>query len=169
MLDVNPAVTEITRAMSVAIAPVFLITGAGTLLGAVTVRYGRVIDRTRVVLREYKLATVTSALKASTDRELLALYRRAKLLRTTLIFTSWSIFNIVLSILVIFANIMLEFALPYVVPVLFGIALILLSVSLMLLIQDVAISLGSLKIEIREVLKRDIFKEEAPARSEGSL
>lgn len=152
------ALQDTTRAMSTAIAPVFLVTGAATLLTVMAQRYSRVIDRARVVLATYRSHPDNVAGRDLAEKELRSLYRRARLLRTTILLNAISIFCVAATIFVIFANMTLAFALPYVVPGLFTLALLLLLTSLALMIEDFAISLGGLKFEIRTTMKRDIFR-----------
>lgn len=144
---------DITKALSVALAPVFLITGVAGLLGSMNVRFGRVIDRTRFVLREAKQGGV--AIK-ELDAELKVLYRRAKMVRTTVILAATSIFAIAVCVFVIFTTIVLDITLPYVVPAIFTIGLVFLIASLALFIEDFAISLKALKLEIRNATGRDV-------------
>ncbi len=42
-------VTDITRIIQLAVAPVFLLTAIGTILSALNNRLGRIVDRRRVV------------------------------------------------------------------------------------------------------------------------
>ena len=46
---------SLMKALTSALAPVFLISGVGALLGSMTVRFGRVIDRSREVMKDAKL------------------------------------------------------------------------------------------------------------------
>lgn len=41
--------TDITRVIQLAVAPVFLLTGIGTMLNAMNTRLGRIVDRRRVI------------------------------------------------------------------------------------------------------------------------
>lgn len=44
--------SELAKLMSASIAPVFLITGIAGILSIMSLRYGRVIDRIRTLLRD---------------------------------------------------------------------------------------------------------------------
>lgn len=141
--------------MTTAIAPVFLITGIGALLSAMATRYGRVIDRARVVLREAAGEPNDAIRRERVDTELQRLYRRARILRTTIILASTSIFLVVLTVFVIFATMTLELTLPWVIAALFTLSLVILIIAVALFIEDFAISLDGLKYEIRSRLERD--------------
>ncbi|MGH8759889.1 MAG: DUF2721 domain-containing protein, partial [Burkholderiales bacterium] len=47
MMDAN--VTDIARIIQLAVAPVFLLTAIGTILSALSIRLGRIVDRRRVL------------------------------------------------------------------------------------------------------------------------
>lgn len=146
---------DVVKAMSTAVAPVFLISGVGVLLGSMNVRYGRVIDRTRQVLADAR-KHAESPRPTEIDIELRTLYGRARVLRLTVILAVASIFSLALSIFLIFSNIIWGLTLPYVIPSLFMIGLLFLIVSLGFFIEDFATSLSALKREMRVALGRDV-------------
>jgi hypothetical protein len=125
------SVTDVTHAMQTAVAPVFLIMGAGTLLASMSVRFGRVIDRARVLMDRGQLDW----------SELRVLHRRARLLRLTIILNSASIFCVALTIFVIFGSLLFSLDLPVVVPTLFSLSVALMIAALGFFIKDFAISL----------------------------
>lgn len=153
------ALGDITRAMGTAIAPVFLISGVGALLAAMSSRYGRVIDRAREILKEAGTGIQDQARRERTENELRRLYHRARLLRLTIILAAVSIFFVAVTIFVIFSTMILDLTLPYVVAVLFVAALILLIASLVFFIEDFAISLRGIKYEINSRLKHEVVDE----------
>jgi hypothetical protein len=70
-------VFDITRAIQLAIAPVFLLTAIGTLINALMGRLGRAVDRRRKL--EEQLAAFEGDPRASIERELAVLERRVRL------------------------------------------------------------------------------------------
>jgi polyferredoxin len=70
-------VFDITRAIQLAVAPVFLLTAIGTLINALTGRLGRAIDRRRKL--EELLGAYEGETRLSMERELAALAKRIKL------------------------------------------------------------------------------------------
>ena len=68
-------ITAIAHIIQLSVAPVFLLTGIGTLLSVMTNRLGRVVDRTRVL----KGMVVPGHVNPSTETELSILSRRARL------------------------------------------------------------------------------------------
>src|SRR5438045_1343794 len=83
-----------------AIAPVFLISGAGGILAAMAVRYGRAIDRAREALHACRAGEADDVDRKMAEEELRVHYRRAHLLRITIITNVLSIFAVSLCILV---------------------------------------------------------------------
>ena len=66
--------TDIARVIQLAVAPVFLLTAIATMIGAMNVRLGRIVDRRRVVLgRAGSVGDADSAV------ELATLARRSRL------------------------------------------------------------------------------------------
>lgn len=136
---------EMSKSMAAVLAPVFLITGIAALLNTMTVRFGRVVDRVRGVLKE---SVVTEHLRW----ELKILYGRARLLRAIMVCASSAIFCIVLTICLLFSAIMFETPVGKSPMVLFLLALLLMATAVGLLIQDYALSLRVLKADVRERL-----------------
>ena len=124
--------------MQNAVAPVFLIMGAGTLLASMSVRFGRVIDRARAIIAQESLDW----------DELHVLHRRAKLLQRTMLLNSASIFCVALTIFVIFGSLLFELDLPLVVPTLFSLSVLLLIAAVAFFIKDFAISLRVLEAQL---------------------
>ena len=84
MGDVSPPtameshITDITRAIQLAVAPVFLLTAIGTLLAVLNVRLGRNVDRRRVL--EEDLRGTADNKQTDEQRELRLLTRRIRLI-----------------------------------------------------------------------------------------
>jgi hypothetical protein len=152
---------RIVEAMSAAVAPVFLISAVGLLLTAMNVRFGRVIDRMRIVLREQTSGDVVKR-SADLDAELRALYARARTLRLTVILAIASIFAIAICIFLIFSDLIWGVSLPLVIPTIFSIGLVLLLASLGFFIEDFAISLNTIKREVKVALGRDVIGAGVP-------
>ena len=136
--------------MQLAVAPVFLISAIGVILGSMTVRYGRVIDRMRAVLHDLSGGPLPSGHNADDiHEELRGLYQRARLLRTTIIFAALSIFFVALTIFILFSELLLETHFFYMPELTFSLSLVMLIIALGMFINDFAISLRFFKIEVR--------------------
>jgi len=71
-------ITDITRAIQLAVAPVFLLTAIGTLIAVLNVRLGRNVDRRRVL--EEDLRGTADNKQTDEQRELRLLTRRIRLI-----------------------------------------------------------------------------------------
>lgn len=67
--------TDITRVIQLAVAPVFLLTAIATMINALNSRLGRIVDRRRVV--QERLGTADPARRDSAQREIGLLVRRS--------------------------------------------------------------------------------------------
>ncbi len=158
-----PESSEVSKIMSASVAPVFLITGISGLLAIMSLRYGRVIDRIRTLLKEgpklYRKELHTDHL----NRELKSLYTRARLLRMTIILEVISIFCVSITIFTLFSS--LSFGIDlHIIPVIFFIAsLFFLMVGLMLFIRDFALSLTCIEHDMN--VRSDLDMKEAKAEA----
>ena len=84
--------TDISRVIQLAVAPVFLLTALATLISALNARLGRIVDRRRVVYE--RLLGQDKGQDALADREIASLARRSKLIY-------FAIFCVVLSALLV--------------------------------------------------------------------
>jgi len=155
--------SELAKLMSASIAPVFLITGIGGILSTMVLRYGRVIDRIRTLLRDgpklYRKEIGTDHL----NRELRSLYKRARLLRLSIIFGVVSIFSISITIFVLFFSMSYGFGALYIPQFFFILGLLLLMLGLALFIQDFAMSLACIEhdMDVRSSIDMQETKQEA--------
>jgi len=126
--------------LQVAIGPVILISGVGLLLLSMTNRFGRTLDRARLLAREDRQRVA---------EQLAILMSRARRMRTAIISASFSVLFASLLIIVLFVGALLHLdAIGALVGALFIACMICLIVSLVLFIRDVNQSLRALKLEI---------------------
>lgn len=131
--------------LQVSIGPVILISGVGLLLLSMTNRLGRVIDRARVLSREYR--DVGAA-------QLPILMRRARLLRAAIALASLSVLLAAVLIIVLFVAASIKLNLALVIAGLFVGCMITLIVSMGLFIADVNLTLSALKLEVDALTRR---------------
>lgn len=156
---IEESIHETARTMSQAIAPVFFISGVAVVLSTMTTRYGRVIDRARFILSKLEVARSGHELRATLLRELRAVYKRAKILRITIILNITSIFCVSLTIFSLFSQMIMGVKLPLAAEWTFLGAIISLIMSLLFLIEDFAISLNQLRIDIKGTLRDEELVE----------
>jgi hypothetical protein len=71
-------VIDVTRLIQLAVAPVFLLTAVGTIIGVLTTRLGRAVDRSRML--EDRLRQLTPEGQTGVRAELEVLGRRVRLI-----------------------------------------------------------------------------------------
>jgi hypothetical protein len=76
MFSLEPHVSDITHVIQLAVAPVFLLTAVGTILGVLTNRLARAVDRSRIL--EEQLLVLDGESLAFTRQELQMLARRIR-------------------------------------------------------------------------------------------
>lgn len=158
--------TELAKLMSASIAPVFLITGISGILATMSLRYGRVIDRIRTLLRDGPKLYRKELGSDHLNRELKSLYKRARLLRLAIILGGLSIFSVSITIFVLFFSLTYGTEVLFIPQTFFIIALLMLMVGLALFIQDFAMSLACIEhdmdvrsdLDMHETKLETIFK-----------
>ena len=137
---------ELIPVLQVAIGPVILISGVGLLLLTLTNRFGRTIDRSRQLVGELRECT-------EADRERLLgqveiLYRRARLIRLSILLAGISVLLASLLIIVLFLTALWKLEVGLLISLLFIACMVSLSGSLVAFIRDINLSLGALKLEL---------------------
>jgi hypothetical protein len=143
-------IAQIIPELRDAIGPVILISGVGLLLLTMTNRLGRAIDRARQLKNE--LATRTGHEREQTLVQVAILYRRAKIIRLSIILAATSASLAALLIVTLFVNGLLQSRLEYVVGLLFVACMLSLFASLIAFICDINFSLHALKLELVDTI-----------------
>ena len=144
MIDSN---VNLATVMSQAVAPVFLITGVSGLIASQGTRFGRVIDRTRTLLREGD--KLYPGQNSYVINELKALYIRAKILRTAIICAAISIFFIANTVLMSFFSFWHDLELQLASELSFVASLVFVMLSVAFFIRDFMIGLRSIAFDIK--------------------
>ena len=139
-------VHELIPVLQVAIGPVILISGVGLLLLTLTNRYGRTIDRSRQLVRE--LRECTEADRQRLEGQVEILYRRARLIRLSILLAGVSVLLASLLIIVLFLTALWKLEVGLLMSLLFIACMLALSGSLVAFIRDINLSLGALKLEL---------------------
>ena len=142
-------VSEFIQMMQASIASVAMISGVGLLLLSMTNRYGRTIDRLRLLIKE-AAGTTDAQNKAKLAFQIKVMYERCRLVRMAVILASSSIFFVALTILLIFVSQLLSVNPGMVTVTAFSLSLVCLVISLMFLIKDLTISLKAVETEIKD-------------------
>ena len=142
---------EIIPVLQLAIGPVILISGVGLVLLSMTNRYGRVIDRSRLLSDKYEQAHEGKLDR--TRRQLQILARRARLLRTAIGLTTLSILLVALLIIVLFIIALTGTGATTLIILIFCLCMLSLIGGLVIFLVDINVSLSALNLE-QEVWKR---------------
>ncbi len=139
-------VSELIPVLQVAIGPVILISGVGLLLLTLTNRYGRTIDRARHLVRELRACTEPD--RHRLDGQIEILYRRARLIRLSILLAGVSVLLASVLIIVLFLTALWKLEVGLLISLLFIACMMALSGSLVAFIRDINLSLGALKLEL---------------------
>src|SRR5271165_6511877 len=101
-------VDEIAHVIQLSVAPVFLLTGVGTLLNVLSGRLARIIDRARVL--EQRLETPEPPHAAAIVNELRVLERRGKLIYNAIKLSTTSALLVCFVIVALFASSILPYS-----------------------------------------------------------
>ena len=128
-------VLDITRAIQLAVAPVFLLTAIGTLINALMGRLGRAVDRRRKL--EELLGAFEGETRSSMDRELEVLARRIKLVLWAMAFAVFSALLVCVLIGTAFLGAFVSLDLSRPVAALFVMAIVALTACLLAFLREV--------------------------------
>lgn len=137
---------EILPVLQFAVGPVIVISGVGLILLSMTNRYGRVIDRSRILadVRRHGDAEVVDRCA----KQLNVLIKRGRLLRLCIILASLSLLLASLLIIALFITALLRIEDATVVVALFIACMLSLIASLVVFIYDINVSLKAVKLEV---------------------
>lgn len=156
---------QLFRVLSVSLGPVILISGVGLLLLSMTNRFGRVIDRARILSREMRQNS-DPVRGQMLNEQLNVIYRRGKILRGAIFCSAASVLCVSLGVLCLFGSQILAFARDFVSPAFFLIALVLIVPGVSLFIQDMLVSLHAVELEIRTDLAPSAESMDEPRAAE---
>jgi F0F1-type ATP synthase assembly protein I len=137
---------SVVHFIQLAIAPVFLLTAIGAMLGTMTNRVARIVDRAREL--EKQLAG-THEERAAEHRELRVLARRARLINMAITFTVLSALLVCISIGGLFLDAYWQRSLTTLVAWIFGMSLVALIIGLGLFLREIYVATATLRIGFR--------------------
>jgi Na+/melibiose symporter-like transporter len=147
---------SVVQILTASIAPVIVISGVGLLLLSITNRYGRAIDRARLLARELEESDPESARRRHLGDQLRFTNQRAHVLRSSMLYASSSIFFVSLTVLSLFAEQLLQLQKDFIALPFFALCLISLVVSMYYSIRDITMSLSALELEVSERLHGEL-------------
>ncbi len=149
MPNIHTQTSELVKILSASVAPVFLITGIVAIVSAMSLRYGRVIDRIRTLLREgpklYGMALGSNHM----NQEFKTLYQRARLLRLMIVLEICAAAFVVLTILCIFLSLSFGIHVGFFPILFFSMGLLSLLAGLLYFIGDFFLSLKVIEHDMK--------------------
>lgn len=146
------AVDAISQSIQLAVAPVFLLTGIGSLLNVLTTRLGRVVDRARTI--EAAISGYPSDHRRAAIADLQVLDRRMAASHWALALCTLSALLVCIVIAILFVGEIVTIGGTYLVPPLFIGAMTLLIAGLLLFLYEVQIALRSVRVRAALLVDR---------------
>ena len=143
-------IESFSRLLLLSISPVTVISGIGLLLLSVTNRLGRVIDRVRALASALDEGRVYPARDLD---QLIILFRRAKLLRASIVFIVAGIFACCLMIVFLFVLVFAGARMQAAVLFTFGLSVLFVFGAMICFVWDICSSLIALEIEVAHHLE----------------
>ena len=140
-------VGDIAHAIQLALAPVFLLSGIGVLLGVLTNRLARVVDRARRVEESLHAETARDAEDARTQLRVAS--RRARYINLSITLCTIAALLIAIVVALIFSSTFVPISLGAYVATLFVIAMAALVGALLAFLIEVRVATSALRIGVR--------------------
>jgi CBS domain containing-hemolysin-like protein len=134
---------DVAHVIQSALAPVFLISGVGVMLGVLTNRLARIVDRARVWEAE---AEKEEHRAADLDERLQVLARRARYISSAITMCAVSALLVALVVVALFANAFLAFNLSALIAILFVAAMLTLTAAFLVFLIEVRIATSAIRI-----------------------
>ena len=141
-------VTNIAHTIQLAVAPVFLLSGVGVLLGVLTNRLARVVDRARPLEERHHRASGSEALDLKS--QLQSVSRRARLMNTAIALSTCCALLVSVVVGMLFASAFVHFNLALPVAGLFILAMLSLVGALVAFLLEVRLATRTLRIGPKE-------------------
>lgn len=148
----SPGLSTVAATISVAIAPVFLLAGIGSILNVLAGRLSRVVDRTRALEALHPRSTGPEH-----DRhvwELRILDQRISVINAALVLCTGSAIAVCLVVALLFVARLVNLHIGTAVAVAFIVAMLMLTLGLILFLVEVRISLRAVHVRA-ELLERE--------------
>ena len=140
-----PSLTQLVPVLQLSISPVILISGVGLLLLTLTNRFGRMLDRARVLHREVLEQERPSE---KVEAQIKILHRRAGILRLSIVLGATTVLMAAVLILVLFLSTLFRIEAGLVITVIFCIGQAALIGSMLAFIRDTNLSMIAIKLEL---------------------
>ena len=143
-------IQNLIQLMQSVISPIVLISGVGLLLLSFTNRLGRIIDRSRFLVKERENGDRSEIIPIQIN----ILYKRARILRTTITSIVITMLLASLMILLLLLGYLTHWNIKPTFISLFIIAISTLIISVILFLADVTLTLKALKLQVKEYINK---------------
>ncbi len=137
---------ELVPVLQVAIGPMILVSGVGLVLLTMTNRLGRILDRTRLLVRD--LHGADERTRAVVAAQLDILDRRARLVRAAIALATLSVLLAATLVILLFVTALLRLEVAGALALLFVACMASLIAGLVWFLRDVNLSLRALQLEV---------------------
>lgn len=141
----HTSLTQLVPILQLAIGPVILISGVALLLLTMTNRFGRLVDRLRLLHGEHPVDQRT----AGPTEQIAILERRAGILRHAIILGATTVLLVAILILVLFVTALGQIEAGWLIVALFCLSLAALIGSVVGFIHDMNLALAAVRLELR--------------------
>jgi len=140
-------VTDVARLIQLAVAPVFLLTAVGTIIGVLSTRLGRAVDRSRLL--EDRLRQLQPEGQKVAREELGVLSRRVRLVYAAMVLSVICALFVGMLIAVAFVDAFINIDLSRFIGLLFIGAMLAFIVSLLLFLREIFLAVTSARDQMR--------------------
>ncbi|HEV7632189.1 MAG TPA: DUF2721 domain-containing protein [Steroidobacteraceae bacterium] len=137
-------ISDVAHAIQLSLAPVFLLSGIGVLLGMLTSRLARIVDRARVM--EQRLQFAAEQEMSDLLAWLLVITRRARLMNRAITLSTIAALLVASVVALLFASAFSSFSLAPLIGLLFILSMLSLIASLLCFLLEIRIATASLRI-----------------------
>ena len=143
----NP-LADIAHTIQLSVAPVFLLTAVGTLVGVMSTRLGRIVDRSRS-LHDRGIPGEGDA-RAAVEEELKLLVRRRRLVNVAITLCVCAALSVAAVIVCAFVGFLAGWGVSKVVAVLFLCAMAFFMGGLLVFLREVLVASATVDLELRQ-------------------
>ena len=147
------SLADLIPTLQLAVGPVILISGVGLILLSMTNRFGRLIDRSRILTEALRRAPRSARGKVLAQVRILA--RRARIVRAGIALAALSVLFAAIMVISLFLGALLQLGMVTLIVVLFILCMLSLIASLVLFMSDVSLSLRALWLELPPQAQRE--------------
>lgn len=144
-MQLDATIISVAHVIQLAVAPVFLLTGIGAILGVLVNRLGRIIDRTRLL--ENRLQNAEPDIPSNITQELFTLSKRSRLINWAISLCTLAALLICIVIAALFVGAFLIIDVSGVVALLFIAAMLALIGGLINFLREIYRATNSMRIK----------------------